>query len=395
MRFASAVSLEAETDAAIADTVAQLAEALPDGADVAWVFVSMEHADALRRIGRAVSETLGEPLVTGCTCRGVVGVGREYEDGPAISVLAGEMPGVDVELVKLDEVNWSQAADAPRLVLETVRQSDDLRAIIALADPFSTPIVSILPTLNAALPGVPVVGGMASGAARPRGNRILADERIMHEGAVAIALRGDVHVQTTVSQGARPIGSPLVITKAKRHVVQQLGGRVALGALREMVKRLDSSEQQLVQTHGVLVGRVIDEYKPKFGRGDFVIRGLVGVDPKAGYLAIGDPQVRVGQTIQFHVRDGAAAKDDLLLLLEAQRVHGAAAGALLFTCNGRGKTLFSQGDVDASLVADALENAPTAGFFAAGEIGPIGPASYVHGHTASLIVFRPLHPERE
>src|SRR5690606_2627062 len=171
------------------------------------------------------------------------------------------------------------------LVHETIPAGDDLRAIIVLADPFSTPIVTMLPTLNAALPGVPVVGGMASGAARPRGNRLLAGDSIHHEGAVAVVMRGNVHVQTTVSQGARPIGSPLVITKAKRHVVQQLGGRMALGALRDTVQRLDAEEQQLVQTHGVLIGRVIDEYKPTFGRGDFVIRGLVGVDPKAGYLA--------------------------------------------------------------------------------------------------------------
>src|SRR5690606_30184652 len=145
MRFASAISLESETDVAIADTVAQLAEKLPDGADAAWVFVSMEHADALRRIGRAVGETPGDPLISGCTCKGVVGVDREYEDGPAISVLAGEMPGVGVELVRLDEINWAQAQDAPEIVLDTIAPGDDLRALIVLADPFSTPIVTMLP----------------------------------------------------------------------------------------------------------------------------------------------------------------------------------------------------------------------------------------------------------
>ncbi len=393
MRFASALSTDSDTDAAFGECVGQLLPRLSEGADVIWLFLTMHHAGALKRLGSELQRVLGSSHIVGCTCKGVLGVGREIEEGPAISVLAGKMPGVQIQAMPLSDVNWAQAADNPDLARAAIGDPADLQALIVLADPFSTPLVAMLPALNAAYPGTPIVGGMASSATAPRGNQLMLNDELMQQGAIAMTIRGHVHVQTTVSQGARPIGWPLVITKARRHVVQQLGGKAALGALRDMVQKLDPHEQQLIQSQGVLVGRVINEYKPHFGRGDFVIRGLVGVDPRAGYLAIGDPQVRVGQTIQFHVRDAQAARDDLLLLLEAQRVHGPAAGALLFTCNGRGKNLFGQGDVDAAMVTDALDSAPLAGFFAAGEIGPIGEASYVHGHTASLMVFRPPHEQ--
>jgi small ligand-binding sensory domain FIST len=229
---------------------------------------------------------------------------------------------------------------------------------------------------------------MASGGSRPGANRLMFGDDWLEQGAVGLAIGGGVRVDTTVSQGCRAIGSPFVVTKSQRHLVQELGGRNALQVLQEMAQGLSDEDRQLIATTGLHVGRVIDEYKSRFGRGDFVIRGISGIDDQRGYVAIGDPQLRVGQTIQFHVRDQATARQDMELLLEMQKIHGPADGALLFSCNGRGSRLFDTPNADADMTKDAIGPAPLAGFFAAGELGPVGQQNFIHGHTACLAVFR-------
>lgn len=216
----------------------------------------------------------------------------------------------------------------------------------------------------------------------------MLDGTVRDSGAIALAVGGDVQVDITVSQGCRPIGQPLVITKAKRNVILELGGRKALPAITDMIEHLGDDDRHLVRTGGLFVGRVINEYKARFGRGDFLIRNLMGYDEESGYVAVNDTNVRTGQTVQFHVRDQRTAREDFSLLLEAQKVHGPGAGALLFSCNGRGLKLFDKPNADADMIHGALGDMPLAGFFAAGEIGPVGGQAFLHGHTASLMVFR-------
>src|SRR5262249_10535075 len=138
---------------------------------------------------------------------------------------------------------------------------------------------------------------------------------------------------------------------------------------------------------------------------------VMGVDKNHGAIAVGD-LVRVGQTIRLHLRDSTTADEDLGLLMDAQKLRERPAGALLITCNARGARLFGRPHHDAAAVtrafgvaaageerakggrviqAAALEAPPAvplAGFFAAGEIGPVGADSYLHGHTACVTMFR-------
>lgn len=389
MRFAAAVSDAPTVERAFDSAIGELTASLPDGADIAIVFVTLEYAASLDVIRERLKEALGVTLVLGCTCGGVVGTAREIEGGPALSILAGKFPtAVTLEPFSLEQLDWPHVIDDPEALRGAITTSENPRAVILLADPFSAPMVKFLPALRDALPGGPVVGGMASAAREPGRNRLMLDDKLLQEGAVGVVIGGDLAVQTTVSQGCRPIGQPFVITKAKRNIVQELGGKRALKAVREMTHTLGPADRQLIAQHGLLVGRVINEYKRHFGPGDFVVRGLIGVDHGHGYLAIGDPHIRVGQTVRFHVRDAASAADDLAMLLGAQKIHGPGAGALLFTCDGRGRKLFGKPHADAALVHDALGNTPLAGFLAAGEIGPLGDESFLHSHTASLIVFR-------
>jgi small ligand-binding sensory domain FIST len=263
-----------------------------------------------------------------------------------------------------------------------------VKLILLLADPFSTPISKMLPLFNRGFPQTPIIGGMASAAAKPGDNRLLYNGRVLEQGAVGLLMSGRIDVQCTVSQGCRPIGKPLVITKSQRHVVQQLSGRNALEVVQEMVRKLSAEDRQLVQSHGLLVGRVINEYKSRFGRGDFLIRSISGVDEESGYIGVADTAVRTGQTVQFQVRDKQTAEQDLAFLLEAQKLHGQAGAALLFSCNGRGTRLFDEPDTDARILRQALGPVPLVGCFAAGEIGPVGEENFLHGHTVSLVTFR-------
>jgi small ligand-binding sensory domain FIST len=209
-------------------------------------------------------------------------------------------------------------------------------------------------------------------------------EQSIDSGAAGMLMRG-VGMRSVVSQGCRPIGQPLVVTKAQQNVIEQLGGQPPLEQLRALWPSLSPREQGLVQ-QGLHVGQVINEYQPQFRRGDFLVRNVVGADPQHGVIAIGD-FVRPGQTVQFHVRDAQTADEDLRELLAAARDERQAAAALLFTCNGRGTRLFSEPHHDAAALADLLGDIPVAGFFAQGEIGPVGGKNFLHGFTASVVLF--------
>lgn len=396
LRFASAVSDAPVTAEAQRQVLEQLsAELNGAGADLVAVFTTMHHGAALKQVCDDLGAALRPRVIVGCTCGGVIGVKRELQEGPGLSVLAGVMPGAALQGFSYEQIDWPAVMDAPSALRDTIDLSGAPNgtgggpcAILLLADPFSTPMVTLLPAFKSAFGPVPVIGGLASGAAESGRNRLVLNGEVMRDGAVGVAIGGKVDVQTTVSQGCRAVGEPMVITRSRRHVVQELGGRNPLMALRQMVAHLDPEDRELIQHNGLHVGRVINEYKSRFGKGDFLIRNMIGVDADDGYLAIGDTRVRTGQTIQFHLRDARSAEDDLRMMLAAQQVHGEAAGALLFSCTGRGTHLFDRPHADATVVSDALGDVPLAGFFCAGEIGPIGGQSYLHGHTACLAVFR-------
>ena len=257
--------------------------------------------------------------------------------------------------------------------------------MLLLADPFTFPADYLLERVNEDHAGAIVVGGMASGAREPGENRLFYQNETLTDGAVGIMFDESARIKTIVSQGCRPIGDPLVITKADRNIIEQLGGVSALQRLEAVFHELPTHEQLLVQ-RGLLVGRVMTEYQDQFEAGDFLIRNVLGVDREAGAIAIAD-YVRPGQTIQFHVRDELAAHRDLELLLRRQKKQMAAKAGLLFTCNGRGSRMFSEPSHDASTIGAELGPVPLAGFFAQGEIGPIAGKNFLHGFTASIALF--------
>jgi small ligand-binding sensory domain FIST len=349
-------------------------------ADLAFVFAGPESLDAAEDGLAAVRERLHPAALTGCGAQGVVGPGRELETG-GVAVWAASFGDAHAEPFRLEAL----AAGEDRIAITGMPDLDEVAAVLLLVDPYSFPVEPLLARLAEERPGLPVVGGLAS-AASPAGTVLLGAEGRAPGGAVGAVLRG-VDVRACVSQGARPVGPEMTITAADGNEVRELASRPALERLKEAIGALDPEERMLA-AQGLLLGIVIDENQPEYERGDFLVRGLLGVDEANGALRVGE-RVRVGQTVRMHVRDAASADEDLGELLDRARrdLPTPPAGALLFTCNGRGSHMFDEPDHDAGALERALDGAPCAGFFCAGEIGPVGPRNFVHGFTATMALF--------
>jgi len=379
------------------------ATAATPAVDLALAFIGGDHAQHADEIGRFIRRELDPGCLLGVTATGIAGLDREIEESAGVSLLALSLPGTSLRPFSYAELPHAAPDDpeAMRDLAEAVGAGPDLRGLLFFADPYSVPVAPVVRSLSAlsnAAPGVercPVIGGMASTPGGPGKNALLFNGSTVRSGGVGVAISGDVTLDTLVSQGCRPIGEPMVVTSAKRNVLMQLGGRKAIDVVREVVNELDEDERMLLSS-GLFVGRVVNEYKQRFGRGDFLIRNVLGVDQNSGAVAVGDA-LRVGQTVQFHLRDAETAREDLQLLLQSEVLKSPAAAALMCTCSSRGESLFDSPNYDASAVTRWLSQPagvkpdafPLAGFFAGGEIGPIGRESHVHAHTASVAIFRP------
>ena len=368
------LSTLAEPRGAAREAAREAIQGLGGRVDLGLVFVSADHHAAAGEIADVVRETAGARHLVGCVSGGVLAGGRELESGPAVAVWAAELPGATIEPFHALPVE-DGVSGVPDL--------DDTSLVVLLADPFTFPAVPFLEAVNERHARSPFVGGLATGTGEPGGQALLGDGDVFDEGAVGVAISG-VDVTTIVSQGCAPLGPESVVTEADGNVVLELAGRPALERLREIVQGLSEAERRLA-AEGLLVGLVIDENKAEYGREDYLMRGVLGADDDSGAVAIGAP-VRVGQTLRFHARDASSADDDLRSALAAG-LPPETAGALLFTCNGRGTRLFGRPDHDAEAIGDELDDAPAAGFFAAGEIGPVGGESFLHSFTATVAVF--------
>lgn len=389
-RFASHLSQRTDADAAVDEVVEQTLGKLGGPPDLAVGFLSSDHVPVADRIAARLCERLGSESLIGCSGESIVGAGREVEGDTALSLWLARWPGVSADLMQLRFERTAEGGVIDGWPEKVSGPWGEGSSLVLLGDPFTFPADWLLERLNDDRPGTRVVGGMASSASQPGQNRLLLGRQTFDAGAVAVLLQGDVRMQTVVSQGCRPIGRPFVVTKAERNVIAELGGKRALLQLKEIFDTLPTREQQLVQ-RGLHVGRVVSEYRDHFEAGDFLIRNVIGIDPREGTVAIGD-FVRPGQTVQFHIRDQESADNDLRRLLASARAtdpqaDSTSAGALVFTCNGRGTRLFDEPHHDALCVRDAWGDVPLAGFFAAGELGPVGGENFMHGFTASIAVF--------
>lgn len=389
MPFACDLSVAAVTRDAVAQACDAAGSRLADSPDLAIAFYSPHHLGAAREISETIHQRLAPGAVLGCVAEAVIANEREVENGPALSLwLAKWSRPVATRPFHLV---LEATADGPSLFGwpdELLDSPDPARsAVLLLGDPFTFPTDRFLQRMNEESRGVPVLGGMASGIGSPGQCRLMLGGDVVDQGAVGLLLEGELGLRWVVSQGCRPIGRPLVVTKAQHNVILELGGKTPLDQLRELWPTLSERDQQLFRG-GFHLGRVLDEYREEFRRGDFLIRNVMGIERQTGALIVAD-QVRVGTTVQFQVRDAETADEDLRTLVRADlsRQKAGTAAALLFSCNGRGTKLFEVPDHDAMVIRREAGPIPLAGLFAMGELGPVGGQNFIHGFTASVALF--------
>lgn len=390
MKFASAISTFGSGKEALRNAVVVVQDELGEAAvHFAVVFATAHYEDDFEGFATYLGRTWPEALILGCTACGVIGEEREIEGGAAaLTLLAGNMPGVDLQGFRVDQETLDSADDNGTFLRRIGLRPVDDPNIVLLGDPFSIHVNPLLERLGEVFGECPIIGGMASGGERPGQNALMMNGEVYREGVVGVVLSGNIRIGSVVSQGCRPIGSSFVITKADRNVILELGGKPALEMLRAMFTTLPPEDRSLAESD-LFIGIVVDEYKNGFGRGDFLIRNLVGWDPKSGAVAIAD-NVRVGTTVQFHVRDAGSADEDLRDRLLRHRESGSKpCSALLFSCNGRGTRMWDHPHHDISCLRELVGEVPTGGFFCAGELGPIGGKNFIHGHTASIALISP------
>ncbi len=363
--------------------------------DLAIVYYSSAHISQAETIARAIHGHLQPRVLLGCSAESLVANRLEIENQAAIVLWTAHWDRqVQLEAFRLQAETTPDGLTIlgwPDSILEA---NPNRTAVILFGDPFSLPVSeSLLPAFNEDFPGIPLFGGIASGMNNPGELSLIYQDEAFRTGAVGVMISGPLRFHSIVSQGAKPIGEPKVITKGKDFFIMELSGQLPVNYIREVLLNLSEHDQQLCQRGGLMIGLAMSEFRDKFERGDFLIRPLQGFDPQTGTVVITD-RIRVGQTVQFQLRDAESSDQDLLSMLHRSLTFGIKPqSALVFTCNGRGTRMFSEPHHDAKAIQDVFGPLPTAGFFAAGEFGPVGGNNFIHGFTASIVFFEDA-PER-
>jgi small ligand-binding sensory domain FIST len=389
VKFASALTTRSDWTEAVEELIRQIRREFGSAkTDLALLFAHPQFSPDIENLVEAIHKGVGSRHLVGCTGGGIIGGTSEIEQGQAISLLVAQLPDVTITPLHIKESDLEESTGPGFWHFQLEVEPKDNANFLLLMDPFSVQAIDLVRQFSEAYPSAPIIGGLASGGQQRGESKLFLDGKVIEEGAVGVALAGKISLRTVVSQGCRPIGQPLVVTRAEKNIVFELGGQPPMKVLQDLLPQLPTRDQQLART-ALFLGRVINEYQEEYGRGDFLIRNLIGSDPQSGALAVGD-WMRTGQTVQFQVRDGKTADEDLRHLLKEQKGKSAGDsphGALLFSCLGRGAGMYGVPNHDIALVHEFFGPVPTAGFFCNGEIGPVGDHAFVHGFTSVIGLF--------
>jgi small ligand-binding sensory domain FIST len=396
VRWASSISTEAQLGSAVSECSDALEAGLAEHApDLVAGFLSPHFADNWSALPGLLARRFPGAVLLGCSANGVIGGGHEIEGERALAMVAAHLPGVRLTplVVRAGEfVDLAAACPSIDTVGEAagsaagaVAGTGERPHFVVLPDPFSCPGETLVGELDRRFPGSVKIGGLASGARQPGGNLLWAGEEPVHGGAVGLALEGDVAVDTIVAQGCRPIGLPMFVTMGQGHLIQQLDGRRPLDLLRELYDAASPRDRELFRG-SLFLGVVMRDGESEYGPGDFLIRNLIQLDSESGALAVA-AEVREGNVVQFHLRDAQTSADDLESHLRGQAPGSRPAGALLFSCLGRGRYLYGAPDHDIQKFAARYGRVPVGGFFCNGEIGPVHGRTFLHGYTSSFGLF--------
>lgn len=411
MKWVSALSTRPSLEGAIAEVVEQAQARLQDQADLAILFISAAFASEFSRLMPLLQEKLDVPALIGCCGGGIVGVDaaaqvQEIEGAAALSLTLAKLPNVQVRVFHVSSNDLPDLDSPPDRWVDLIQANpQDHPQFILLADPGSASINSLLQGLDYAYPDAVKIGGLASTGTISPHSSLFCNFELAREGVVGVALSGNVVLEAIVAQGCRPIGQPYRVVEAERNILMQLEeqpdtdmvlserfasarttSRTPLDVLQTLFQDLSEADRVLAQ-HSLFVGIASNEFKTRLEQGDFLVRNLLGVDPKTGAIAVGD-RIRPGQRIQFHLRDAETSGEDLELLLDRHANKTDTIGALMFSCLGRGEGLYGQPNYDSGLFDRYFPKVPVSGFFCNGEIGPVGSTTFLHGYTSVFGIVR-------
>lgn len=384
MRWFSTVSDDSSFDRAVDTCVERLQSDLGEARpDLLVVFVSSAYGRAAYDLGARLRRLRPEHLI-GCTAGGVIGGGREIELQPAVSLTAAILPDVRVVPFHLPGVAAPEQGSSGSTGAAAASEAH----FILLADPFSFDTERFVRLLDVRFPGGRLVGGLASGGRQPGGNVLYLDAEVHRSGAVGVGLVGAIDVDILVAQGCRPIGVPMFVTRCRQNVIEELDGQRPYDVLTDLYQSLPRRDQELFR-HSLFLGIVMRSAQEQYRQGDFLIRNILGLDRETGVLVVG-AVLAERSVVQFHLRDAQTSSEDLSAVLARYRgeTAGAPAGALMFSCLGRGLQLYGEPDHDSQLVQRHLGPLPLGGFFCNGEIGPVNGETFLHGYTSAVGVFR-------
>jgi small ligand-binding sensory domain FIST len=411
LQWINALSTRPSLETAIAEVVEKVESKMSGNPDLGIFFISSAYATDFTRVMPLLLEKLTVPVLIGCSGGGIVGTGDrnqsvEIEGNPALSLTVAKLPDVEIHPFHLWGEELPDLDSSPEAWIDLIGVSPQKNPqFILLADPFTAKINDLLEGLDFAYPTSAKIGGLASTGTIGGQSALFycasdGSSSLYREGTIGLALSGNLVLETIVAQGCRPIGTPYQVTQGERNIIIELaeaaiddesketGARPPLDMLQNLITTLDEKDRQLAQ-HSLFIGIARDEFKMQLGRGDFLIRNLIGVDPRKGAMAVGD-RIRPGQRVQFHLRDSATSAEDLQFLLEAyqkEKGNSAVFGALIFSCLGRGEALYQLPNFDSELFSRYLDNIPLSGFFCNGEIGPVGGRTFLHGYTSAFAIF--------
>ena len=393
MRFSSAISTDPDVEKACHEAAESARAELGEGPiDLCCAFVNARSADK-ERVPAILGELLDPRALIGCSGGGIIGGGTEVEGQPALSITLGRMPGAELTVLHLEDGDLPDQDGPPGPWVELIgRAPSDATGFIVLPEPFSFGAPELLAGLDFAYPNAPKVGGIASGSQHPGGHVLFGGRQAFRTGCVVLAVGGSVALEARVAQGCKAIGAVGKISKAEQHYLMEIDAKPALVFLQEQLRELQGEDLELARKTPMFLGIGMDPFRATAPEpGDFLIRNIMDCDPRRGSLTIGDI-LAVGRWVQFHLRDADASAEDLRNVLERgerRRDAGepAPAGALLFSCLGRGEHLYGEGGHDTRVFGEVVGNVALGGFFCNGEIGPVAGTTHLHGYTSSFAMF--------
>jgi small ligand-binding sensory domain FIST len=386
MEFLSRISTETELDKIFAD----LSQGVSGRWDIAFIFISGFNEESTKLIADHIRDGLGLDPLIGCAGFGVIGPGKEIEDSPSVSLLLGRLPGVRCMPFYFDQARYESLTSAEEWYDLMDVYPNEKPKFIVFTESTNTAMNVFLEGINQSYPDSPVVGALTGVDNNPKQNLFIFNQKYYSQGLLGVCLIGNIHIETIVSQGCRPIGESYIVTQVEDNIIYELAGRPFYEVLEDVINDATEGDQKLAQD-AIFIGIAMNEYKHRMKQGDFMIRLLMAIDDESGAGIITDT-VQVGQTVRFHVRDPVSADLDLKSMLNEHKnelVWIAPKGGLIFSCSARGEELFGAQNHDTGLLTEYLGDIPVAGFFSAGELGPVYGKNYLHGVSICIALFFP------